>query len=369
MKKLLSFIYLALVLMSFFGCQDDDDTEDVETTEEVQEEEEITDDTSGGGTALITTGGAARISQLLALTEALDNLGYLDDLQFMSAVSSGALNSIMLDAVLDEENGFGWSEYKTILLSITTESIFTNTTNSLPVDTEPLENLLSTVVEEQLGYASMSDITINTVISSAEIDEELGFSDIANLFTIGELKFSSNIEGVDEIGGGMVESLMATTAFPIAFPSVEISGNMYVDGAVAERNIADPVITYEELAGVAFDKVYIVSFQRNDNTDWDAELEFLGLSGVSKDIILAAIEGAGIDVDASGQVNFIEELTTIQNDYPDLASRCYVYVPNVENPDYYGTFDFGILSESYSAAADWAAENEPVLLADYLDAL
>ena len=49
------------------------------------------------GTAIILTGAAARIPQEAALLEELYNRGLLKNVVFISGVSSGALNSVVLN--------------------------------------------------------------------------------------------------------------------------------------------------------------------------------------------------------------------------------------------------------------------------------
>jgi predicted acylesterase/phospholipase RssA len=51
------------------------------------------------GVAVLLTGAAARIPQEAALLEELDKRGLLEDLVFISGVSSGALNSVMLNGI------------------------------------------------------------------------------------------------------------------------------------------------------------------------------------------------------------------------------------------------------------------------------
>jgi hypothetical protein len=56
------------------------------------------------------TGAAARIPQEAALLEELYNRGLLKNVVFISGVSSGALNAVMLNGILSRE--MTWKEYK-----------------------------------------------------------------------------------------------------------------------------------------------------------------------------------------------------------------------------------------------------------------
>jgi len=60
------------------------------------------------GTAILMTGAAARIPQEAALLEALYKRGLLKDVVFISGVSSGALNAVMLNGILSGK--ITWNE-------------------------------------------------------------------------------------------------------------------------------------------------------------------------------------------------------------------------------------------------------------------
>lgn len=351
MKKSLP-ILLIIFLIFTFSCTD---------------ESTPTPETPSTSTALIITGASARLSHLIALTERLDNQGYLNNLEFISGVSSGAANAVMLNAIKDD-NGFGWDEAKNATLSLSNSDVYT-TTGALPIGTSPLENLFTLYVENALGYSALSDLPYNTAISSIEIESDLGIADLIDLdLDKVQLKYSSNIVELDNIGGNIVESLMATTALPVVSYSYEIDGASYVDASLVETIPFSALTAYESLSEVAFDSIFIVSFQKNEATNWDAELDTLGLTGILKDTYLRDLEASGLDLDVFSEVRFNEELTLIQSFYPDFASKCYVYVPDIEDADYYGITDFSseTAQNSYESVRNWALENEPMLLADYL---
>lgn len=347
---------ILLICISTFittSCTYFEDEEDVETPTE----ESTVEETSEMGDALVITGASARITHLLALTEQLDNTGKLDNLNFISGVSAGAITAIALNGIKDD-NDFDWDSYKDILLNLSNDDIFVNTENALPVDTSPLESFFSLFTETELGYTEFSDLSYNTVMTS--VDEALE-----------EIKYSSNLTDIDNIGGNIVESLMSSTAYPYVFPSYEIDGTSYVDGGLLESIPISSVIEYESLVDDEFDNIYIVSKQHNDSVDLSLELDLLGLTDDGKEFYLSFIN---LLLESSGLENlllkesFINSLYEIQDNYPDVASRCYVYIPDVEDLDYYPIFDFSseTAQDSYTTINNWALENEPILLADYL---
>ena len=70
------------------------------------------------GVAVLMTGAGGRIPQEAALLEELDKRGLLKNLVFISGVSSGALNSVVLNGILSGK--ITWEEYKNILFELKT---------------------------------------------------------------------------------------------------------------------------------------------------------------------------------------------------------------------------------------------------------
>jgi predicted acylesterase/phospholipase RssA len=116
------------------------------------------------GVAIIITGAAARIPQEAALLEELYNRGLLKNVVFISGVSSGALNAVMLNGILSGR--ITWKEYKDILCNIKNEDIFIQEGKKLPVNTEPARNLYKKIFEERLGYYQIGDLPYTTAISA-----------------------------------------------------------------------------------------------------------------------------------------------------------------------------------------------------------
>jgi len=307
------------------------------------------------GTALVITGAAARINQQLALIERLEEQDKLEDLAFIAGVSSGGINAVMLNGVLDDSNSFGFEEYKDILLNLNNQDILDNSRNDLPVDTRPLWNTIEQGLLENLNYDTFDDLILPTAITSTNLD----------LLTI---EVSSNITELDEIGGELVESLMATASFPVAFPSIKINDNIYVDGGLVENIPINAVVQYQQIRGNPFDTVYIVTYQKNTETRWEQEVDFLGITGLRENILELSLQNVGFDTDELSQSSFLDDLVRIRNNYPELATRCYVYSPNIANLPYYGVFDFSSSTStaSYNAVSNWAQSNDPIPLASYL---
>jgi predicted acylesterase/phospholipase RssA len=96
------------------------------------------------------TGAAARIPQQAAMLEELYDRGLLKDVEFISGVSAGALNAVMLNGILSGK--ITWDEYRDILFNLKNSDIFLlQENNKLPVNTEPKYRLFKEIVEGRLG--------------------------------------------------------------------------------------------------------------------------------------------------------------------------------------------------------------------------
>ncbi len=121
------------------------------------------------GTAILITGAAARIPQEAALLEELYNRGLLNDVVFISGVSSGALNSVMLNGILSGK--MTWAEYKSVLFGIENSDIFIQEGKKLPVNTEPERRFITDIVENKLGYHQIGDLPFMTGISITHLSD------------------------------------------------------------------------------------------------------------------------------------------------------------------------------------------------------
>lgn len=350
--RYLFFVFATMLSMITISCIDDDELEENDSEETM---EEIAEERS---TALIMPGAASRLNQLLALSEQLDNSGKLDSLDFISGVSAGSIIAVAMNGIKDDSNNFDWDGLKDIILNLSNDQIFTNDEGNLPVDTSVLETFFSSLVENTFGYSSFSDMTsYNISMTAAETSTY-------------SIQYASNTN-LDNIGGTIVESLMATTAYPYIFPTVEVNGIEYVDGGFVETIPTSAVIAYESLTGEEFDDIYIVSKQYNDTLDLSTELDYLGLTDENKASYLNYFETNFDDLVLGtllSEAGFAAELAILFRDYPEFASRCYVYIPDIEDAPYYPIFDFSSETQqsSYDSVHEWSLENEPITLYEYL---
>ena len=316
----------------------------------------IESDSIRKGTAIVITGAAARIPQEAALLEQLYNTGELKNVTFISGASSGALNTVILNAILSGK--INWAEYKNILFAITNSQVFIRNGSDLPLDTSPLRELVRRIVNDSLGYYKVGDLPYSSSISAT--NAELRPPDGRTYrFSNRQINKESNPD-LD-----LVDVLMASAAIPVVFPSIKLNfPNMdhqitFVDGGVSQDHIPfEAAREYEKLSGSQFEKMIIVSRKNIPEAGIGPELENMGI----KDSKLR--EKLGASVQHFSKEGFIKRLIFLQVSDPELAARTYVYVPDFEQD--FPMLDFNNFRLQYEVSEAWAAKNTPILLERYI---
>jgi len=244
------------------------------------------------GTAIIMTGAAARIPQEAALLEELDRRGLLDNVVFISGVSSGALNAVMLNAIL--QGKMTWDEYKSILFNLKNRDIFTQDSMKIPVNTGPERALFEKIVEDKLGYMTIGDLPVFTEISFTHL-EDLGMK--KSVYRMCSRKINEETDTTLSL----VDIMMASSAFPVVFPKIHIKNVKtipdveYIDGGVGDDHVPfKALIEFEKSRGAGVAKVFVISRKSDSIPQISEELTGLGINdkgifdqlGISMDAIL-----------------------------------------------------------------------------------
>jgi predicted acylesterase/phospholipase RssA len=308
------------------------------------------------GTAILITGAAARIPQEAALLEELELRGLFKDVAFISGVSSGALNSVMLNGILSGK--MKWDEYKGILFKIKNDDIFIKRGNTVPVDTSSARKLYTRIAEERLGYSTIGDLPFVTAISITRL-RDLGLQD-----TVYRM-FSRQVNAESDTSLSLVDILMASSAVPLVFPSIHIRNVRtipdveYVDGGVKEDNIPyRALLEFEKFRGFGVEKVFIISKKSNDIPSVSEELKNLGINDHQ------FFDKLGVSFDTIMNKKFEESLEEFAASAPDLVPAAYVYRPDFERN--FLLFNFDNLEAQYAETSRWAKLNDPKPLAEYL---
>jgi hypothetical protein len=309
------------------------------------------------GTAILMTGAAARIPQEAALLEELYNRGLMKNVVFISGVSSGALNAVMLNGILSGK--LSWAEYKEILFNLKNSDIFIQEKGKkLPVNTEPARMLFKKIVEEKLGYHQIGDLPFMT---------EISFTDLKNL----DLKkkvyrmCSRKINKESDTTLSLVDIMMASSAFPIAFPAVRIANVKtipdveYVDGGVGEDHVPyHALLEFEKFREAGVERVYIISRKSDSIPEVSEELKVLGIDDKER------FDRLGISLDNILKKGMIKRLEAYAVEAPDLILLSYIYIPDFK--ENFLMFSFDNLEEQYILTSRWAKTNDPMPLGDYL---
>ena len=308
------------------------------------------------GTAVVITGAAARIAQEAALLEQLHKTGWLRNICFISGTSSGALNTVVLNAIL--ENKFSWERYQSLLFHLKNEDIFLRTGRSLPVNNTPYRKLLTNVIKDSLGYNRLGDLVIGCAISISDFS---AMPPHTRTYRLSNLKI--NDESNPDFN--LVETLMASSAIPLIFPTARfkdplgLPNSSFVDGGLADDHLPyQAVLEFEKYRNLGVDTLIIVS--RKSDTQPGIRNELLDFG--NRDSRLTGKIGERIETMVKN--GFLRSMKELQQKYPDLASRTYVFIPDF--PENFPLLDFSDLKAQYDVTAAWASNHKPVLLNQYL---
>ncbi|NVO18541.1 MAG: patatin-like phospholipase family protein [Bacteroidetes bacterium] len=308
------------------------------------------------GTAIAITGAASRIPQEAALLEHLYKTGWMKNVSFISGASSGALNCVMLNAILSGK--FNWERYKQILFSINNNKIYKPGDRKLPFSTVPLRQFLSGIIKDTLGYSTIGDLPIPSSISATS----LKLLPLRN----STLRFSNRgINSESSPYYDLVELLMASTAIPVVFPAEKINGNkeissmVFLDGGIGDDHIPlEAVLQYQSMRHLEADTLIIVSRKSDSEDDLKSELYNLGLRDTK------LLEKLGLTLERYSKDSFIRKLMEFQLVNPELASHTYIYIPDFKQN--FPLLNFDTMEDQYSVTSNWADNHQPVLLSDYL---
>jgi predicted acylesterase/phospholipase RssA len=309
------------------------------------------------GTAILLTGAAARIPQEAGLLEELYNRGLLKDVVFISGVSSGALNAVMLNGILSGK--MTWAEYKEILFNLRNKDIFIQDgVKKLPVNTQPARNLYTKIVEGKLGYHKIGDLPFVTSISFTHLMH-------LDLKKVVYIMCSRKINEETDTTLSLVDIMMASSSFPIAFPPVRIRNVKtipdveYVDGGIGDDHIPyHALFEFEKFRGKGVAKVYIISRKSDSIPEVSEELRGLGIDDRGR------FDKMGVSLDNILQKGMLKRLKEYSQENPDMIFLSYIWMPDFKND--FLMFSFDNLKEQYLLTSQWAKTHDPVPLGDYL---
>jgi predicted acylesterase/phospholipase RssA len=308
------------------------------------------------GVAVILTGAAARIPQEAALLEELYRRGQLNNVVFISGVSSGALNSVMLNAILSGK--MSWDDYKGLLFSLKNSDVFIQDDGKIPVNTTPARALYKKIVEDELGYMTIGDLPIATEISFTHL-KELGMKKRVYRMC------SRKINDETDTTLNLVDILMASSAFPVVFPKIRINNVKtipdveYIDGGVGDDHVPyHSLLEFERYRGIGVEKVFVISRKSDNLAEISEELKGLGIQDNG------LFDNLGISLDAILQKGMIRRLEAYASEAPGLLPLTYIWIPDFNKN--FLLFNFDHMQEQYDLTMQWAQTHDPQPLSEYL---
>jgi predicted acylesterase/phospholipase RssA len=308
------------------------------------------------GVAVILTGAAARIPQEAALLEELDRRGQLNNVVFISGVSSGALNSVILNAILSGK--MSWDDYRGILFNLKSSDVFVQDDGKIPVNTSPARALFKKIVEDELGYITIGDLPIVTEISITHLQELGAKKEVYRMC-------SRKINDETDTTLNLVDILMASTAFPVVFPKIRINNVKtipdleYIDGGVGDDQLPyHSLLEFERYRGVGVEKVFMVSRKSDNLAEVSEELKGLGIQDNG------LFDKLGVSLDAILQKGIIKKLESFASEAPALLPLTYIWIPDFNQN--FLMFNFDHLQEQYDLTTQWAQTHDPQILCEYL---
>jgi len=302
------------------------------------------------------TGAAARIPQEAALLEELDKRGLLKNVVFISGVSSGALNSVVLNGILSGK--MTWESYKNILYKLKNEDVFIRDAKRLPLNTSPARALYKRVVEDSLGYYRIGDLPYTTGISFTHLK---GVDMRKTVYRMCSRKINEETDTTLSL----VDIMMASSAFPIVFPAVRIKNlttipdDEFVDGGIGDDHVPyHALLEFEKFRGAGVEKVYIISRKSDSIPEISEELEGLGINDKG------LFDKMNISLDAILYKGIYKRLEAYAKEAPELVPLTYVWVPDFDAD--FLMFNFDSLKRQYDLTSEWAKTHDPLPLLDYM---
>jgi len=316
-------------------------------------------------TAVLLTGAAARISQEVAIIDALidrEKLNISVDDTYLAGFSSGSLNLLAINSCFSPGAKLDWNaDYKEgILFSLKTNQVFEKD-GSLPFNTEPLRITLNKFLESA-GFECLGDYPFYSNV--------LVFSD-RKLKTLWPCS-----ENAKEKTVLLSDLHMSSTAIPFVFPWQEIHSKTgdsdlpnghFQDGGTGGtfKHFEDHIGEFVKEQG-SFKDLYIISPMRYAETlehkEFEKELE----THFSSKVKLNGVKEFLGEISQKGFLKFLKKLQEY-NQKHRIADKIYVSIPELVHN--YPLIDFDYQQQQYDATMDWVRkipEDLAISLDDYI---
>jgi len=301
------------------------------------------------GVGLAFSGAGGRIGQHIALAEALIEGTYPGAQPirpgYLSGASSGAITSVLLNAVIQhKETGVGnwtWDVIKSILFHLQTGDVIDdsilgilrieeNIRNGFILDNTPLINFLKRNFQTA-GYNKFGDLYIPTSISL--VNQSSGLTH----------RFWSDDPQYAKLD--LLDLVIGSSSLPLAFLPRKINGlgdTIWIDGGTGIDTLpVYPLLQRKEVTSI-FTACYNSAFTSGGGSEpaWLDNLLLLKNG-------LAAIDDMRVDLFVGG-VDIVSSQTT---------KPAYMYIPALNQT--FSVLDFDHEQLEYTLTAEWTKLNKP----------
>jgi len=303
----------------------------------------------GQGIGLAFSGAGGRISQHIALGEALITGKYPGGVplrpNYLSGASSGSISSVLVNAILESEEthriNWSWDYAKQLLFNLTTSQVIDlswegiarieiNMLEGYILDNSPLINFLTTYFHSA-GYYTLGDLYIPTSITL--VNQSSGLPQ----------RFWSDDPQWAHLD--LIEVVVASCSIPIAFIPRQVSGlgdTYWIDGGTG----IDTLPVFALLDRPSVNTIYVVCYSSaltsggGTEPDWLQNIPLLDNS-------LSVIDNMRVELFLAG----------IQDLGEQKLKPAYSYIPALNQT--FSTFDFDDEKLEYTLAEEWAIKNPP----------
>ena len=216
------------------------------------------------------------------------------------------------------------------------DQILHNIEKGFILDTAPLVQTFHKYVNETMGFNTMSDLPVRTIISAVENS------------TGSERRFDSEKKAASD---PITDVLLASTAIPVVFPKRQVNNEYYVDGGTGTDNIpVEDVLA----TGEKFDEVYVITHMNERILNRPIKHSVKSIPILSNFLFAFQVLSSGV---LPFQLSQAIHLTHDPN-------NAYLYMPILEKS--FSALDFDSMPEQLKLATQFCLKNGPRKISDVL---
>jgi len=263
---------------------------------------------------------------------------------YLSGASSGFISAVALNAILEQENGFTWDDYKEMLFNITSSDVFDNSWEGIAkiltyniyegyfLDNSRLAAYLAPYLQK-MNYEKFGDLYLPTAVT------------LVNQSSGDSIRFWSNDPRYADLN--LIELLLATAALPIAFPTRTVTGlgsTIWIDGGTG----IDTLPVYAPLHNPNVTQLFILCYGSAFTSGGSELPDYLNDIAILANT-MAAINDMRVDL-FNGGIDIVQRANI----------SAYGYIPQLNQT--FSALDFDHEKYEYEVTSAWTRLNNPMAL-------